>query len=231
MSIQYRIMTLIGTFLIFQSVSSCQAGLAISQPAKERKHLTTPTDLTISQIGCPTLGPGEIKAWSEHVELGQIDLTDEFAFGNGQWSGSDIEMQLGTQTFTVDWVAMKPVPTCWEGQRLDSRTFTMYEPTCIRGQVLGVWGDDDPGTPVSKAGIEVSLTQDGEVVGQAISNTDGYFCIDSIPLGFLVDLRIMHPDISTISKPGLNPATNAPHTCQNPEFCLNGTCGGNYIDC
>jgi len=228
MSIQFRILSLIGISLIFQTVSSCQAGLTISQPAKERKHLTTPTDLIVSQTGCPSLGPGEIKTWSEHVEQGQIDLTNKFVYENGQWSGMGIDLPLGTQTFTVEWVEMKPASTCWEGQRLDSRMFTVYEPACIRGQVLGVWDDNDPGTPLASASIEVSLTQDSEVVGQAKSNQDGYFCIDTIPLGFLVDIQIEHEEIYRISKHSFDPAATEPRTCLQPEFCPNITCRGKY---
>jgi len=217
-------------FVLFQTNSSCQAGLTIIQPGQERKHLTTPIDLIVSQTGCGTFGPGEIKVWIDHVNQGQIDLTDKFVYENGQWSGMDIDLPLGTQTFTVNWVVMKPVSTCWEGQRRDSRSFTVYEPTCIRGQVLGVLGDEDPGTPKSGASIDVSLTQDGEMVGQAESNRDGYFCIDTIPLGFLVDIQVDHRELNRISKHGFDPGATEPHTCQQPEYCPIITCRGSYID-
>lgn len=230
MSIQYRILSFVALFIVFQYANSCQSSLAITRPTEDRKHLTTPTDLVISQTGCQTFGPGVIKAWTDHVDQGQIDLTDKFTYEDYQWTGQDIELPLGTQTFSVDWISFKPVSTCWKGKSTDSRTFTVYEPACIKGTVLGAWDATSPGTPISGANIQVSLTQDGEVVGQAKSSSDGYFCIDTIPLGFRIDIQVTDPTITTITKNGFDPAATGPSSCQHPEACPNVTCRGKFVE-
>lgn len=192
-----RLASITGIVLVSVALAEgCYSNIEIQSPAESRKHITTPYDLEIVHTGCGSAVVDSLEVWLDKGMERQEDISDAFTYGADTWTAPDYALPLDSHTLTVQ-AGVAPGLFCRIGREGDTREFFVSEPTCTEGRILAYHETEDPsqaGPPPARATIEIRLSQDQELVAKAMTDEDGSFCIDDIPMGFLVDIRVFIED-------------------------------------
>lgn len=228
----YRVALVMSLVLVSLTMVGCTSGIKIQSPPEDRKYLTsTPYDLEVVHTGCGSVVPDSLEAWLDKGEENEQDITSAFTSSDGKWTASDFELPLDSHTFTAR-ANVVTGPWCMEGKTSDTRQFFVSEPTCVKGTVLGYFRGEDPSQAVPLPGATILVKLYGEIVGEGISDDDGFFCIDNVPVGFLVDVSISYKagsDVARWSMERFDPGLTLNRSCLKQD--CRDVCEGDPEEC
>lgn len=206
------------------AISGC-GHIEITSPSRDGAYITTPYTLKVTRVGCCRAGEGTFRAVLDEGRPGEQDLTSLFLYLQRIWTASDVDLPLGAHELSASADLERPPGWaglfCWNCDKSDERNFFVGQPMCIRGKLLGYWTDPSQTFPLPDATISVFMSQNGQLVAEGTSDSDGNFCIDNIPVGFLLDISfsVSEPDWGCEgSKKDINPGL-APNTRCSDENC------------
>ena len=188
----YRFAFVISIIFIMAGCGSIQ----IQSPSKDQKYITTPYDLKVKHTGCGEYVSETFKAYLDKGKENEQDITSEFTESGREWIASAYGLPLGSHTLWARADLRRPSGLggifCWSLDESDDRQFLVYEPTCIKGTVLGYLRGQDPSEaePLPDASIRVYRAGTKDLVAEGVSDEKGNYCIDKVPLGILVDIYV-----------------------------------------
>jgi hypothetical protein len=213
--------------LVCLNTNTC-GQVKITSPDETRKNLTVPFDLVVEHSGCGQPLP-EITAWLDRGTTKEQDISSAFVFdGSHTWSASSYPLPLGSHTLEVDPQVDWGNPLVCIGGFNTKREFVVHESTCIRGKLYKRSFPESLPEPISNAIVDVTLVDGAEKVASRVTDANGAFCLDGIPVGHFFDVTFtkgekLTPVIANVD------AGVTPHSCANqdcidiceyrPEYC------------
>lgn len=206
------------------AISGC-GHIDITSPSRDGARITTPYTLKVTRVGCCRAEAGTFRAVLDEGRPGEQDLSSLFSYLQSVWTAPDVDLPLGAHELSA-FVNLQRPPSwaglfCWNCDRSDERNFFVGQPMCIRGKLLGYWTDPSQTFPLGDAMIRVFMSQDGQLVAEGTSDSDGNFCIDNIPVGFFLDISVgisLNGESCEGSKEDINPGLARNTRCSD-ENC------------
>jgi len=215
MKIRHQIVRFAVLALVCLNTSTC-GSVKITSPDETRKNLTTPFNLVIEHSGCGQPLSG-MTAWLDKGTGAEQEIGNAFVFdGSHTWTAPDYPLPLGAHTLEVDPQVNWGSPLACIGGYNTKREFVVHESTCIKGKVYFRSLDNNSPAPILNANVSVFLVDGSEGVASVLTDANGDFCLDGIPVGHYIkvafygrtDPRLENIDIGV-----------TPHSCANQD-CL-----------
>ena len=182
----YRITPVIIFILVFFIFVGCST-IKILSPSEDQKYITTPYDLKVGHTGCGRVQLETFSAWLDKGTEVEQEITGSFTY-TGSWTAQNYELPLGSHELYAYAGLEKPNRCCSDAS--DKRRFIVSQPTCIMGKVAGYWTDPSQNEPLSGASIKIYRAGTNTLVAEGVSDEEGNYCIDRVPLGMLVDIAV-----------------------------------------
>ena len=172
-------------------------------PPKEYSHIeivtptegqlvVTPAAIKVRHRGCGTVQPETFKAWKTHPEAGTDEITSHFNYSNGVWLAENEHFLAYGYTVKAQ-AEVETGANCYIGQGSDEVSFQTWPGTCLSGRIM--WQDRSGREGFwANAKVEIRVSESNPYAGQLMAATvtdeDGYFCVNKIPVAIPVDVLI-----------------------------------------
>ncbi len=164
--------------------SACGSA-AILTPS-EGQYITSPFNFRVEKKGC-----GILRVFLDRNTGNEKEITGLFQYDKDNiWVASKADVPLGAHEIFAS--AFKEArENCYTSG--ETHSFLVMDKTCISGIVLKKWNDSD--TPVAMEDASITVLKSGtqEKFASGTSEPNGHFCIEGIPLGVALDIKIHYP--------------------------------------